>query len=144
MPKKKPEVNISEVLQQRWFHSHEEDTDTEMVFRPETYKFPRSRGRRWFDLQPNGKYIYGGIAPTDGTLESAGTWSLESDGPMVLHLSLPIQGLRDLAIESVNKDQLVLGKRNEAPTLGLASANPESPGPQNSKPEPNQRKRTGD
>ena len=26
-------VNV-DVLQQHWMHSHEEDTDTEMVFRP--------------------------------------------------------------------------------------------------------------
>ncbi len=36
-------------LCQRWIHSHEEDTDTEMVYRPADFAFPPSRGRTGFE-----------------------------------------------------------------------------------------------
>ena len=56
-----------EVLQRAWVHSHEEDTGAEMVFRPAGYSFPRSRGRRSFELTPGGKLTRGAPArPTAG------------------------------------------------------------------------------
>src|ERR1041384_5695638 len=44
-----------DVAPQHWVHSHEEDTDTEMVLRPAGYKFPPSRGRSSFELKPDGR-----------------------------------------------------------------------------------------
>ena len=40
-----------------WVHSHEEDTDAEMVYRPASYAFPPSRGRTSFDLRADGSYV---------------------------------------------------------------------------------------
>ena len=76
----------SEVLYQRWVHSHEENTDAEMVFRPAHYGFPPSRGRIGFDLKPDGTYTAIGIAPTDGPLPTEGTWKLS--GGNVVHYKL--------------------------------------------------------
>ena len=47
-----------EQLQGRWVHSHEEDTEDEIVFRAESsgYDFPRSRGREALELNPDGSY----------------------------------------------------------------------------------------
>ena len=42
--------DMNEVLQQEWVHSREEDTPTEMVFRPASYDFPPARGRKSFAL----------------------------------------------------------------------------------------------
>ena len=44
-------------------HSHEEDTDDEIVYRSATsgYEFPRSRGREALELHPDGSY--GGVVP---------------------------------------------------------------------------------
>ena len=47
------------ILCQHWVHSHEEDTETEMVFRPASHPFPRSRGRRSFELRPDGTFVEG-------------------------------------------------------------------------------------
>lgn len=68
-----------EILQKRWMHSHEEDTATEMVFRPASFTFPTSRGRMGFDLGPNQALVEIGIAPADGAQEAAGKWALEDD-----------------------------------------------------------------
>jgi hypothetical protein len=62
-----------------WLHSHEEDAHGEMVFRPSTYSFPLSRGRRSLELAPGGKLIEGGPGPTDRTQRAQGNWSLAGD-----------------------------------------------------------------
>ena len=61
-----------DALYQHWVHSHEEDTNTEIVFRPATYNFPRSRGRRSFELKTDGILVEGGMAPDDRRQETQG------------------------------------------------------------------------
>lgn len=70
-------------LHRRWVHSHEEDTDDEMVFRPATYPFPPSRGRTSFELRPDGTYLESSPGPVDLPEESSGWWSLK-DSRLVL------------------------------------------------------------
>ena len=106
----KKKQSIQEVLQQHWVHSHEEDTGTEMVFRPATFKFPPSRGRRGFELKPDGTLVDYGIAPTDGPQATRGTWELEDGNRLVLHPSSPSQPVRILPIASVDEDRLVVKK----------------------------------
>ena len=97
-----------ELLQRRWLHSHEEDSDTEMVFRPASFKFPPSRGRAGFDLKPNNSFVDIGIAPTDGPLESKGTWKLH-DNELELFKSSSTP-TRTLQIVSADKNRLVVKK----------------------------------
>jgi hypothetical protein len=68
-----------ELLRGRWVHSHEEDTDDEMVFRPADQPFPPSRGRTSFELRPDGTYVETSPGPADVPEESEGSWSLEGD-----------------------------------------------------------------
>lgn len=98
------------VLQQHWVHSHEEDTGTEMVFRPATFPFPRSRGRNAFDLKQGGKFIDIGIAPTDGNQSSEGTWELDDNNHLILFSDLQSKSKRALQIVSVDKDRLIVKK----------------------------------
>ncbi len=74
-------------LQGRWVHSHEEDTDDEIVYRSASsgYNFPRSRGREALELHPDGSY--GGVVPgpTDKPEAVAGgTWKVEDGNKLVL------------------------------------------------------------
>ena len=71
-------------LHGKWVHSHEEDTDTEMVFRPATHEFPRSRGRMSLDLRPDGTYVQRSPGPVDVPVESTGSWALEGGDRLVL------------------------------------------------------------
>lgn len=98
-----------EVLCQRWVHSHEEDTATEMVFRPAGFQFPRSRGRRSFELKPDGRLVEMGIGPTDRPLETQGTWKLEDD-VLTFYTESPPKPGRAMRIASVDKDRLVIRK----------------------------------
>jgi hypothetical protein len=68
-----------EALHGRWVHSHEEDTETEMVFRPETHSFPPARGRMSLELRPDGTYVESAPGPVDVPEESKGQWALEGD-----------------------------------------------------------------
>jgi hypothetical protein len=72
-----------EALLGHWVHSHEEDSEDEMVFRPATHPLPPSRGRISFDLKPDGSYAERAPGPVDAPVESSGRWSLE-DGRLVL------------------------------------------------------------
>ena len=102
--------SIPDVLHQHWVHSHEEDTETEMVFRPATYNFPRSRGRRSFELRPDGSLIETGIGPTDRPQENQGTWKLEAADHLILCIQSPSKPDRVMKIASVHKDKLVIQK----------------------------------
>ena len=99
-----------DLLHQRWVHSHEEDTDTEMVFRPATFNFPRSRGRPSFDLKPDGTLVQGGIAPDDRRVETQGTWKLEDDDALAFYTGSQSVPHRVIQIASVDKDRLVVKK----------------------------------
>ena len=101
----------ADVLQQHWVHSHEEDTDTEMVFRPNTFKFPPSRGRKSFELKSDGSLVEMGIGPTDRPQESQGAWKLEDADNLVFYFDSPSTPKRVLRIASVEKDRLVIKKR---------------------------------
>ena len=104
-----PKDASPDLLQRRWLHSHEEDSDTEMVFRPASFKFPLSRGRAGFDLKANKSYIDIGIAPADGPQESSGTWKVEGNNLELVNASSSTP-VRTLQILSVDKNRLVVRK----------------------------------
>jgi hypothetical protein len=100
-----------ELLHRFWVHSHEEDTDTEMIFRPDDYKFPPSRGRRGFQLNVDGSLVQTGPGPTDRPEAQTGRWELTQDGDLILHSELSSGRTQSLRIASIEKDRLVIQKR---------------------------------
>jgi hypothetical protein len=96
------------IVRRRWVHSHEEDTDKEMVFRPAAFEFPPSRGRTSFELKPDGALLEGGIGPTDRPVETQGTWELEDD--RLLLRRDPSETPRVMRIASVEDERLVVEK----------------------------------
>ena len=101
----------AQLLAQHWTHSHEEDTDTEMVFRPASYKFPPSRGRSSFDLRPDGAVTESGPGADDRTQHSEGKWHLDAHKNLVLSQgSGGRQSSRVLKLASVDPHRLVIKK----------------------------------
>jgi len=105
--KKKSTANI---LRQHWIHSHEEDTESEMVFRPASFKFPPSRGRKGFELKADGVQITTSIGPTDRPLETQGKWKLDNAGRLAFYSTSGTEPTRVMEISSVDKDRLVIKK----------------------------------
>ena len=93
------------VLAQHWVHSHEEDTDSELVFRPASYSFPPSRGRSRLELRDDGSYTEGTPGPTDRPEQAEGSWELDGDS---LRLAQPDGSTRVLRIASARSDRLVV------------------------------------
>ena len=89
-----------------WVHSHEEDTADVQVYRPVSYNFPPSRGRRGFEFRAGGELIYYRIAPADGTLEAIGRWTLE--GPNRVKIDVEDDRIAPLTLEIVSCDDEAL------------------------------------
>lgn len=101
-----PEIDSS-ALYQRWLHSHEEDSGDQIVFRPITYNFPPSRGRRGFELKPDGTLVQIGIGPTDRPAESSGTWELHDD-QLVFHTGSGSPEVQTHRVVNISSEKLVL------------------------------------
>lgn len=96
------------MLYQRWIHSHEEDTGSEMVFRPSTFTFPPSRGRSGFELRPDQSLVEIGIAPTDGSRQETGRWEIGSDGTLRFYKNTRAVPDRTLKVTSLDTNRLVI------------------------------------
>ena len=93
-------------LERAWVHSHEEDSGDQRVFRPAEYAFPPSRGRRGFELRPDGSYAETAPGPTDKPEEASGTWELDDD-TLVLSPS-ETAGSERLRVTAVDAERLVV------------------------------------
>lgn len=98
-----------QILCKRWVHSHEEDTENEKVFRTADYNFPRSRGRKSFELKPGGELIYMGLSPTDKQEPVIYKWELKNDD-LIFYISTTSEPLEILHIVSVDDDRLIIKK----------------------------------
>ncbi len=97
-------------LAQKWVHSHEEDTASETVFRPASYAFPRSRGRRSFQLDPGGKLVTSAIGPDDRSVRGQGRWQLEASNNLALEPAGPGARKSVMQILQLRPDKLVVKK----------------------------------
>ncbi len=97
-------------IQGEWVHAHEEDSESELVFRPASYSLPPSRGRSALELRADGSYSESSPGPTDRPEQATGTWALEQD-----RLTLrPQQGsTRVLRIVTAEPDRLALRRLPE-------------------------------
>lgn len=106
-----PQKVTADFLPQHWVHSHEEDTDKEQVFRPATFKFPPSRGRKAFELKPDGRLVSTGIGPTDRPQEAEGTWRLEEGNKLAFYETAQSAPKQVMQIASLDGDRLVIKRK---------------------------------
>ena len=97
------------ILCRHWVHSHEEDTETELVFRPAAYPFPPSRGRLAFELRADATARVTRPGSTDRPVRGCGRWALRG---AVLEIEVPEDAtrLRVHTIDSASAERLVLRK----------------------------------
>ncbi len=99
-----------ESLHGDWVHSHEEDTDREMVFRPADREFPLARGRRRFALSPDGSFTEEAPGPADQPEAHAGSWELDEEDRLVLARAAGGEPPETLVVASAEADRLVVRK----------------------------------
>jgi hypothetical protein len=99
-----------DALQRQWVHSHEEDTETEKVYRPASFAFPRSRGRSAMALKAGGKLVETAVGPADRPQESQGSWELDGDDTLSIYDKGKKKPKRTMKIISLDKERLVVKK----------------------------------
>jgi hypothetical protein len=102
--------DLAQTIQRRWLHSHEEDTPGEMVFRPDTFAFPRSRGRAGFELKDTNELIEIDIAPSDGSKASGGRWAVNAAGELAFYRGDASKPSRVMKIVSASPERLVVSR----------------------------------
>lgn len=96
---------------QHWVHSHEEDQTNIETFRPSSYNFPPSRGRRGFEVREDGSMVMYDIAPADGIVENQGYWFAEDPGRIFFRFGDPHRHGAVMKIEELEPDRLVIARR---------------------------------
>jgi len=92
-----------------WIHSHEEDAQGVMVYRPANYNFPPSRGRRGFDFREGGELVYFGIGRADGSEQFSGSWVIE--GSNRVRIKVNSQRIQPFVLQVVSCDDQALKVR---------------------------------
>lgn len=97
-------------LCRRWIHSHEEDSDTELVYRPVDFAFPPARGRTGFEFFPNKSCIRVGVAAADGSKVVDGTWELEEEeSEETLRIRIDCKDTSEvLTVASIDEERLII------------------------------------
>ncbi|MBF9142000.1 lipocalin family protein [Hymenobacter sp. BT439] len=99
-------------LEGTWLSSREEDSGDTLVYRPNTYHFPSSRGRPGFAFKSYGRFEQFNIAPTDGLAGYPGTWVIDGSklNKIRIHLNEGQEPDYDLEVFSLKNKVLKLRK----------------------------------
>ena len=103
-------ANLTTCILGHWIHSHEEDTQDVMVYRPANYNFPPSRGRMGLEFREGGALVYHGIGRADGTEQSTGHWVIEE--PNRIRINVDNERIQPFVLQVVScNDQELKVKR---------------------------------
>jgi len=100
------------MLYRTWLHSREEDEGEVMVYRPNTYAFPPSRGRTGFAFEAGGKFTQYDIAPTDGLEGNPGKWEMK-DSKIIAISGIKDQPGYTLEVVSLDDKMLKVKRRDQ-------------------------------
>jgi hypothetical protein len=71
-----------------WLHSYEDKSEKDIeIYRPKSYPFKRSRGRKGFEIKPNGEFISYDIAAANGYDINIGQWKFEEPNQLEVTFS---------------------------------------------------------
>jgi hypothetical protein len=66
----------SDKIFKHWLRHHEIEKDEVRIYRPNSYKFPLSRGREGFEIKTTGEFISYDISPACGIEQVQGRWEV--------------------------------------------------------------------
>jgi hypothetical protein len=93
-----------------WRHSHEEDTASESVYRPDSYEFPPARGRTGYEFRSDHSCTFLGISPRDGTAKQSCKWELRLDQHPAIVITFPDGREEILPLVLVDGERMVVKK----------------------------------
>ena len=105
---KKSDKLAAELIDKTWLHSFEEDSGDTLVYRPNTFDFPPSRGRTGFTLESGGVIKRYEIAPTDGLEERMGEWEQLDKRSVQIRMSPDSNPPRHYEVQIVSLENSVL------------------------------------
>jgi hypothetical protein len=102
------------LLCQSWLRSRSEDTETEEIYRPAGYAFPRpERGRAGYQFSADGTAKRIGIGATDVSEVTPGRW--QADGERPGWIRLVVDGREQvLEIADLTPDRLAIRRSSAA------------------------------
>lgn len=105
----------SPLLYRKWVNSYEDEkSDGVLVYRPEAYAFPPSRGRKAVSFQKDGMMVRFDIAPGDGHKIVMGRWERTK---LPNTMKVTVQGseidVYFVEVVSVGKDVLKIRRKSE-------------------------------
>ncbi|WP_377267031.1 hypothetical protein [Peterkaempfera sp. SMS 1(5)a] len=98
---------LPDCLFQRWLHVREEDEPPRLVFRPDGYPLPPSRGRDGLEFRRDGVFVRYRISPRDGWEPTPGRWTADAAGVVSVRSAEDRQPDRWAVIEC-SQERLVL------------------------------------
>jgi hypothetical protein len=98
----------------QWLHSFEEDEGDIRVYRPESFAFPRARGRPGIEFRPNGEFVDLSVGPADANLPALGSWDLEGPGQIAIRFDEPARSAQRLDVVELQPGLLKLRDRSDA------------------------------
>lgn len=98
--------DLQSCILKHWIHSHEEDEQGIMVYRPANYNFPPSRGRAGFEFREGGTLVYYGIGRADGSEQSSGRWLIKEPNRVRVHVDN--ERIQPFVLEVISCDDQVL------------------------------------
>jgi hypothetical protein len=100
----------AEIYEKHWIHSREEDSNDIQVYRPSTFNFPLSRGRRAFEIEKSGIFLQYGIGPDDTSKKVEGKWTIE--GPDTIKIDFADKSIKSYKMKVIlcNDDILKIRK----------------------------------
>lgn len=109
---KAKDATDADLLCRHWVHSREEEKaeDKGQLFRPAGSKqFPPTRFRMAYKFSKDGHCEWMWLSPTDAHRMQSGTWSLDSEDPMLLRIDKGKQGgMETFRIMELSKNALRL------------------------------------
>lgn len=110
---KKSDKLAAALIDRTWLHSFEEDAGDTLVYRPNTYEFPPSRGRTGFTLESGGVIKRYEIAPTDGLEEKLGEWEQKDKRSVQVRMSPDSSPPQQYEVQIISLEDDVLKIRRQ-------------------------------
>ncbi|NQY66718.1 MAG: hypothetical protein HRT72_03215 [Flavobacteriales bacterium] len=102
--------SVSKHVYNKWLHSREEDTEYIKVYRPSTYQFPPSRGRRGFEIKEDGIFALIKIGITDIPDIVIGKWTSNSSNKIEVKFDNSEENDLNLNITLITKEVMKIKK----------------------------------